>query len=437
MSHRSLVPSARGFDAHLGYLAGSEDHFTHQGGSIACKAAAAAAATKHRDAVGRGGTPLYDMYGTGAPVLDVAQRFGGVYNGLIFTELAVAAIANHSASTAGAGAAPLFLYLAFANCHHPMQVPDRWLSLYPDVKDAKRQTYQAMTSFVDEALLNVTNELKRAGMWQNTLLVVASDNGGPSLTDLDTSNNFPLRGGKYSLFEGGMRVTAFASGGYLPAARRGTTVGALAHVADLYATYAHAAGAPIADLDPAAAGLPPVDGVSLLATLRGGDGGAPPPPRVELALSLRWGDDGCSDATHAPPYASHGSGALIVWPLKLIVGVTCPAHWTGPNSPNASTPIPPSGLRHDCGRAGCLFHLVHDPTEHQDLVASGAAGKNATLGRLLAAMQARMAAVNATVYQTPYDASELTPAECSSPGVVAMLKGGVWAPWEPAAAPRS
>jgi len=146
--------------------------------------------------------------------------------------------------------------------------------------------------------------------------------------------------------------------------------------------------------------------------------------------SRRWGDDGCSDATHEPPYASAGSGALIVWPLKLVVGVSCPAHWTGPNSPNG-TAIPASWLRHDCGRAGCLFDIVDDPSEHNDLVASGAARKNTTLAAALEAMQARMAVLNATVYQTPYDASELTPAECASPQVAAMLEGGVWTPWEP------
>ena len=279
-------------------------------------------------------------------------------------------------------------------------------------------------------------------MWGNTLLVVASDNGGPSLTDEDTSNNFPLRGGKYSLFDGGMRITAFASGGYIPLARRGSTAHALAHVADLHATYAYAAGASIADLNPAAAGLPPVDGVSLLALIQGdgssadggsaardgADGTAPLPPRTELVLSLRWGDDGCGDATHEPPFAS-GSGALIVWPLKLVVGVTCPAHWTGPNSPNG-TAIPAGWRRHDCGIAGCLFDLDTDPTEHIDLVATGAIGRNATLLRSLAAMQARMVVLNASVYQTPYDASELTLDECASGPVVAMLKGGVWTPWE-------
>ena len=36
------------------------------------------------------------------------------------------------------------------------------------------------------------------------------------------ANNWPLKGGKLSNWEGGTRVNAFVSGGFLPAARRGT-----------------------------------------------------------------------------------------------------------------------------------------------------------------------------------------------------------------------
>ena len=42
----------------------------------------------------------------------------------------------------------------------------------------------------------------------------------------------PMRGGKYSLFEGGIRANSFVSGGLLPAAVRGTTLHGLLHVSD-------------------------------------------------------------------------------------------------------------------------------------------------------------------------------------------------------------
>ena len=41
-----------------------------------------------------------------------------------------------------------------------------------------------------------------------------------------------MRGGKYSLLEGGIRANSFVSGGLLPAAVRGTTLHGLLHVSD-------------------------------------------------------------------------------------------------------------------------------------------------------------------------------------------------------------
>jgi arylsulfatase A-like enzyme len=42
----------------------------------------------------------------------------------------------------------------------------------------------------------------------------------------------PCHIGKYSLFEGGIRVNAFVAGGFLPAAVRGTRLEAMVHVVD-------------------------------------------------------------------------------------------------------------------------------------------------------------------------------------------------------------
>ena len=92
-----------------------------------------------------------------------------------------------------------------------------------------RRQYAAQCSFWDEILGNVTAALKaKPGMWENTLLVFSSDNGGPAYWSLTPSfphgsgaNNWPLKGSKTSNWEGGTRVAAFASGGVIPAAMRG------------------------------------------------------------------------------------------------------------------------------------------------------------------------------------------------------------------------
>ena len=76
---------------------------------------------------------------------------------------------------------------------------------------------------LDDCVRDVVGALKENGMWNNTLLVLSSDNG-PAHSYGDA---FPLRGFKNSSFEGGIRVPAFVSGGYLAEQRRGTPPNAL------------------------------------------------------------------------------------------------------------------------------------------------------------------------------------------------------------------
>ena len=65
----------------------------------------------------------------------------------------------------------------------------------------------------------VAAPLQVKDMWQDTILVFSSDNGGPSwLGKACNASNYPLRGGKASAWEGGHRVAAFVSGGLVPSA---------------------------------------------------------------------------------------------------------------------------------------------------------------------------------------------------------------------------
>lgn len=60
-------------------------------------------------------------------------------------------------------------------------------------------------------------------MWDNTLMVVGSDNGGPIYPN-GGANNYPLKGGKMSDWQGGVGVNASMSGGFLPEKMRGQKI---------------------------------------------------------------------------------------------------------------------------------------------------------------------------------------------------------------------
>jgi arylsulfatase A-like enzyme len=99
---------------------------------------------------------------------------------------------------------PFFLYLAYNAPHAPLQASEKYLNRFSDIKDPKRKTYAAMVSAVDDGVGEVLNKLKKLNILDNTIIIFLSDNGGPKQDN--ASDNGELRGGKGSLFEGGIRV---------------------------------------------------------------------------------------------------------------------------------------------------------------------------------------------------------------------------------------
>ena len=118
------------------------------------------------------------------------------------------------------------------------------------------------------------------GMWDNTLIVFSSDNGG--VTD---GINFPLRGEKHTNWNGAFQVASMISGGFVPDNLRGTSSSLRISIADWYPTFCALAGAsaddppPVAPLpvdptDPSkdiwgAHSFPDVDGVNVWPLLTG------------------------------------------------------------------------------------------------------------------------------------------------------------------------
>jgi arylsulfatase A-like enzyme len=102
---------------------------------------------------------------------------------------------------------PFFLTLAFNAPHDPFQVPKEYFSRIQGVTDTVQRVYYGMIEAMDDAIGQVIQKLKDAGIDKNTLIIFLSDNGGATYTKATT--NAPLHGGKCTHFDGGLLVPFF------------------------------------------------------------------------------------------------------------------------------------------------------------------------------------------------------------------------------------
>ena len=368
----AALPVGRGFSSSFGFLDGMEDHWNHrmQGcNSSGMPDGQGATADLPGTQWGCWGNALpletcdelsccanlsarwdHDLWRDHAPADHAAHE--GVFSQDMYEAEIVKIIGAHPLDV------PLFLYMAFQLVHSPIQVPKRFIDLYDKEKLPFLGLRKAwgFVSALDESIGRIVAALKaREGMWDNSLLVFSSDNGGP----LETMTNYPLRGGKFSDWEGGVRSAAFASGGLLPAAVRGSTSYGYAMLADWWVTYATLAGLDAVDHTAAEAGLPPVDGFDLWPMLSGRNLTS---PRTELPISantLTVGDWKVITGTQRYNTWSPSTG----WP----------ADWQCTDR-NASKPGNCTG--------GCLFNVRDDPNEHHDLARTNPSVLTRMLGRL-------------------------------------------------------
>ncbi len=171
---------------------------------------------------------------------------------------------------------PFFLYLAYNAVHSPMQGAARYMERFRAVPDLHRRVFAAMLANLDDSVGAVMNALRECGLEERTLVFFISDNGGPT-AEL-TSSNAPLRGGKGTFYEGGLRVPFLVQWkGTLPA---GTVYEHPVSSVDVLPTAAAAAGISLPE-DRAR------DGVDLLPFLSGREAAK---PRDTLYWRMgRWG----------------------------------------------------------------------------------------------------------------------------------------------------
>jgi arylsulfatase A len=141
-----------------------------------------------------------------------------------YTERAVAFVREPHAK-------PFFLYLAHNAVHFPRYPRDEFMG------KSGHGVLGDWVQEVDWSVGQVLAALRASGQDRNTLVWFTSDNGGPLNQD---AVNTPLRGGKGSTFEGGMRVSTIAWWpGKIPA---GTATDAISGMMDVLPTFAHLAG---------------------------------------------------------------------------------------------------------------------------------------------------------------------------------------------------
>lgn len=349
------LPYKRGFSTSFGYLGSVNDYYTQK---------------QTADSWPCDGT---DLWRTDRP----AKGEEGHFSLPLYSSEVTRIIKSHNPKT------PLFMYVALQAMHSPAPTSrlnatgpitahglEKHLAHYQQYGDGFA-TGNSLISAADEVLGEAVIALKgNQNMYKQTLLVHTSDNGA-SVTPIGQEvrgTNYPLRGGKNTNFEGGVRVPAFVTGGALPAQKHGVIKDGYIHAADWYATFAHVAGIKFSD-----AQNHKIDSLNMWPWL---SGEAADSPRTGMVLGLWSPRKGATDAL------IHGN-------YKLIEGEMLCDGWTQRDYPqfprdyNASSGLDcdPGGgklldphklydstqLARSTSKTGWLFDIKHDPSEKHNL----------------------------------------------------------------------
>ncbi|XP_055526835.1 arylsulfatase B-like [Wyeomyia smithii] len=216
----SYTPTKRGFDNHIGYWGPYIDYWNHT----------LKMSDPSKQYVG------YDMRRNAT----VDMKSHGTYATDYFTEAASSVILDHNSEE------PLFLVVSHlaphaGNADDPMQAPEETINKFGYISDIDRRIYAAMISKLDDSVGQIFNTLKTKNMLENSIILVMSDNGAPSVgMHSNTGSNYPMKGQKNSPWEGATRSFAALWSPLLQERQRVSNQ--FVHITDWLPTLASAAG---------------------------------------------------------------------------------------------------------------------------------------------------------------------------------------------------
>jgi len=138
-----------------------------------------------------------------------------------------------------AGSRPFFLNLCYYSVHTPIEAKEKDIKYFSDKilpeMNHQNATYAGMVKSVDENVGRILNKLEESGIEENTAIFFISDNGGyiNKYKEETVTNNSPLRSGKGSLYEGGIRIPTIV---YLPNQIKGKKIDAPVSTIDFFPT---------------------------------------------------------------------------------------------------------------------------------------------------------------------------------------------------------
>ncbi len=192
-------PHSHGFDYWFGFLAGCIDFYSH----IYYWGA---------NRPGPGINPTHDLWENNEEVWHDSEYFTE-----LIAEKAIERLRAMVAEKRASGK-PFLLYAPFNAPHYPMHAPEKYTSRFAHLP-WDRRIMAAMISAIDDAIGAIMNELTRLGEAEDTLTFFVSDNGPSRETrnwldgTLDPyygGTSGGLKGHKFSLFDGGIRMPAIA-----------------------------------------------------------------------------------------------------------------------------------------------------------------------------------------------------------------------------------